>query len=98
MQAVRPRAAPATNWQIAGPICESADFLAHDRAMALEEGDLLAICSAGAYSMSMSSNYNSRPRACEVIVDGSALHVVRERETTAEIYARESLLPSNIGA
>ena len=80
-------------WQIAGPVCESADFLASDRSLALAEGDLLAICSAGAYGMAMSSNYNSRPRVAEVIVDGETAHLVRPREVVEELYARESLLP-----
>jgi len=80
-------------WQIAGPICESADFLAHDRNLALAEGDLLAICSAGAYAMAMSSNYNSRPRAAEIIVDGKTAHLVRPRETIEALYERESVLP-----
>ena len=61
---------PLRRWQIVGPVCESADFLAHDRDLALEAGDLLAVRSAGAYAFAMSSNYNSRPRACEVVVDG----------------------------
>ena len=90
---VRPRSAPAIVWQVVGPICESADFLAHDRALALEEGDLLAIGSAGAYAMAMSSNYNSRPRAAEVLVDGKTAHLVRQRETIAELFAHESMLP-----
>jgi diaminopimelate decarboxylase len=90
---VRPRTTPTTLWQIVGPVCESADFLARDRALALEEGDLIAIGSAGAYAMAMSSNYNSRPRAAEVIVDGKTAHLVRSRETIAELYARESTLP-----
>ena len=80
-------------WQIVGPVCESADFLAHDRDLALCEGDLLAIATAGAYGMTMSSNYNSRPRACEAIVDGASLHVVRARETIAELFANETTLP-----
>ena len=90
---VRHRATPAVVWQLVGPVCESADFLAHDRALALEEGDLLAISSTGAYAMSMSSNYNSRPRAAEVIVDGENAHLVRPRESIAELYAHESMLP-----
>ncbi len=77
-----------------GPVCESADFLAHNRALALAEGDLLALLSAGAYAMAMSSNYNSRPRAAEVIVDGKKTHLVRPRESVEELFARESLLPS----
>ena len=79
-------------WQIVGPVCESADFLARDRELALAEGDLLAILSAGAYAMVMSSNYNSRPRAAEVLVDGSATHLVGRRESIAELFARESRL------
>ena len=79
--------------QIVGPVCESADFLARDRELALEEGDLLAILSAGAYAMAMSSNYNSRPRAAEVLVDGSTPHLVGRRETVDELFARESRLP-----
>lgn len=80
-------------YEIVGPVCESGDFLARERSLALHEGDLLAIMSAGAYGMSMSSNYNSRPRAAEVMVDGGALHLIRERETVAELMAREVLLP-----
>jgi len=91
--AVRPRAESPSLWQIAGPVCESADFLASNRSLALAEGDLLAICSAGAYGMAMSSNYNSRPRAAEVVVDGERAHLVRPREVVEELYARESLLP-----
>ena len=91
--AVRPRQDAVRRWQIVGPVCESADFLAHDRELALAQGDLLAVGAAGAYAMAMSSNYNSRPRACEVIVDGDAVHVVRRRERIAELFAGESLLP-----
>jgi diaminopimelate decarboxylase len=91
--AVRPRPDAVRRWQIVGPVCESADFLAHDRELALAQGDLLAVGAAGAYAMAMSSNYNSRPRACEVIVDGDAVHVVRRRERIAELFAGESLLP-----
>lgn len=90
---VRRRDTPGTVWQIVGPVCESADFLAHDRTLALAEGDLLAVLSAGAYAMAMSSNYNSRPRAAEVIVDGAVTHLVRPRETVDELFASECLLP-----
>jgi diaminopimelate decarboxylase len=90
---VRTRNGDARCWQIVGPICESADFLAHDRSLALAPGDLLAIGAAGAYSMAMSSNYNARPRACEVIVDGERAHLVRRRETIESLYAGESRLP-----
>ncbi len=81
------------SYEIVGPVCETGDFLAHDRTLVVREGDLLAIGSAGAYGMSMSSNYNTRPRAAEVVVDGGELHLVRERETVAELMARESVLP-----
>ena len=94
--AVRPvhaRADPPRRWQIVGPVCESADFLARDRELALREGDLLAILSAGAYAMAMSSNYNSRPRAAEVLIDGAAMHLVGRRESVTELFARESRLP-----
>jgi len=90
---VRPRDGDARCWEIVGPVCESADFLAHDRTLALAEGDLLAIGAAGAYAMSMSSNYNARPRACEVLVDGDEAHLVRRRETVEALYEGESLLP-----
>ncbi len=81
------------HYEIVGPICESGDFLGHDRELALAEGDLLAILSAGAYGMAMSSNYNTRPRAAEVMVDGDHMHLIRRRETVAELLALESLLP-----
>jgi diaminopimelate decarboxylase len=90
---VRPRRERSRVWQIVGPVCESADFLARDRELALGEGDLLAILSAGAYAMTMSSNYNSRPRAAEVLIDGAAMHLVGRRESIAELFARESQLP-----
>jgi len=80
-------------YEIVGPICESGDFLGHDRELALAEGDLLAILSAGAYGMAMSSNYNTRPRAAEVMVDGAALHLIRRREEIAQLYALEATLP-----
>jgi len=91
--AVKQSAGAETSYEIVGPICESGDFLGHERPLALAEGDLLAVLSAGAYGMSMSSNYNTRPRAAEVIVDGGAIHPVRERETVAQIYQLEKILP-----
>jgi diaminopimelate decarboxylase len=90
---VRVRSGDTRCWQIVGPICESADFLAHDRTLALAPGDLLAIGAAGAYAMAMSSNYNARPRACEVLVDGGRAHLVRRRETIEALYAGEDRLP-----
>ena len=79
-------------WEIVGPVCESGDFLGRSRKLALQEGDLVAIRSAGAYGMSMSSNYNTRPRAAEVMVDGTRTQVIRERESVAALYAGESIL------
>ena len=76
-----------------GPVCETGDFLGHDRALSLQPGDLLAVCSAGAYGSSMSSNYNTRPRAAEVMVDGGKYHVVRRRETIEDLLLPESRLP-----
>ena len=92
---VRPRRSAAMRWDVVGPICESGDFLARDRELALAEGDLLAVRSAGAYAMAMSSNYNARPRACEVLVDGADAHLIRRRETVADLYAHELRLPPN---
>lgn len=93
MLPVQERAGAATNYQVVGPVCESADFLGHDRALDLDEGDLLAVMSAGAYGFVMSSNYNTRPRACEVMVDGEHAHLIRERETTPLLFCHESILP-----
>ena len=90
---VNPHAGAAVEYDIVGPICESGDFLARARTLAVTEGDLLAILSAGAYGMTMSSNYNTRPRAAEVMVDGSEAHLIRRRETVEDLYALESLLP-----
>jgi diaminopimelate decarboxylase len=80
-------------YEIVGPVCESGDFLARDRALRVREGDLLAIMSAGAYGMSMSSNYNTRARPAEVVVDGAAIYLVRERESIAQLMENEVLLP-----
>ena len=80
-------------YDLVGPVCETADFLGKDRLLALAPGDLLAIRGSGAYGFSMSSTYNSRPRAAEVMVDGSQVHLVRRRETVESLYAGESLLP-----
>ena len=90
---VTPREGSARRYDVVGPVCESADFIARDRTLAVAPGDLLAIMSAGAYAMTMSSNYNSRPRAPEVMVDGSRPWVVRERESTDSLFASERLLP-----
>lgn len=91
--AVSPRAGEANTYEIVGPVCESGDFLGHDRQLNLQEDDLLAIKSAGAYGMSMSSNYNTRPRAAEIMVDGDKVFVIRKREKIANLFVAESLLP-----
>lgn len=82
-------------FEIVGPVCETGDFLGHARRLSANPGDLLAIMSAGAYGMSMSSNYNSRPRAPEILVSGNGCHVVRERETAAQLMALEKLPEEN---
>ncbi|PIA68832.1 diaminopimelate decarboxylase [Pseudomonas sediminis] len=91
---VQPRDGETRNYDLVGPICETGDFLAKDRQLALAEGDLLAVRSAGAYGFVMSSNYNTRGRAAEVLVDGEQAYEVRRRETVQELYAGESLLPA----
>ena len=90
---VAARLGPTRRYDVVGPVCESGDFLGHGRNLALEEGDLLAILSAGAYGMSMSSNYNTRPRAAEVMVDGASVHLVREREGVQALFALERTVP-----
>jgi len=89
---VRQRAAAETEYEIVGPVCESGDFLGHGRRLAVEAGDLLAILSAGAYGMVMSSNYNTRPRAAEIIVDGAQAFLVRRRESTEQLFALEAII------
>ncbi|ROL67390.1 diaminopimelate decarboxylase [Pseudomonas vranovensis] len=91
--AVQPRAGEGRVYDIVGPICETGDFLAKERELNLAEGDLLAVHSAGAYGFVMSSNYNTRGRCAEVLVDGDQAFEVRRRETVAELFAGESLLP-----
>jgi diaminopimelate decarboxylase len=91
--AVKPRDGAARHYDIVGPICETGDFLAKERELALAEGDLLAVHSAGAYGFVMSSNYNTRGRTAEVLVDGDQAFEVRRRETVTELFAGESLLP-----
>lgn len=90
---VRCSDAPRTVYDVVGPVCESGDFLARDRALVLTADSLLAVSGAGAYGMSMSSNYNARPRAPEVMIDGADIHLIRERETLAQLYALEKRLP-----
>jgi len=89
---VEKTAAQPEVYDVVGPICETGDFLGKERELAIEQGDLLAIRSAGAYGFSMSSNYNSRPRVAEIMVDGDRHQVVRQRETIAQLFADESLL------
>ena len=86
--------AAAGVYDVVGPVCETGDFLGHGRELSVSDGDLLAVRSAGAYGMSMSSNYNTRPRAAEVMVDGLEAHLVRERETVEQLYAQEKRLPA----
>jgi diaminopimelate decarboxylase len=81
------------SYDVVGPVCETGDFLGKQRELAVAEGDLLAIRSAGAYGFSMSSNYNTRPRAAEVMVDGSEVYLIRERESIASLFANEHCLP-----
>ena len=90
--AVRNSAGPGAVYDVVGPVCESADFLGKERELAVNEGDLLAVMSAGAYAMCMSSNYNSRPRAAEVMVDLDKTHLVRERERPEALFVLERLL------
>ncbi|MFJ4393483.1 diaminopimelate decarboxylase [Pseudomonas sp. NPDC089395] len=93
VSAVTPREGEGRAYDLVGPICETGDFLAKDRQLNLAEGDLLAVQSAGAYGFVMSSNYNTRGRCAEILVDGDQAFEVRRRETVAELYAGESLLP-----
>ena len=88
------QAGDAGVYDLVGPICETGDFLGKDRQLTLEEGALLAVRSSGAYGFTMASNYNTRPRVAEVMVDGADVHVVRQRETIAELFANESILPA----
>jgi diaminopimelate decarboxylase len=94
IEPVRQRDGAAQTWDVVGPVCESGDWLGRDRALAVAEGDVLAVLSAGAYGMAMASNYNTRPRAAEVmIVDGQPV-LIRARERAADLFAGESLLPA----
>jgi diaminopimelate decarboxylase len=79
-------------YDLVGPICESGDWLARDRELAIEPGDLLAMMAAGAYGFTMASNYNTRGRVAEVLVDGDQVHLIRRREEPAELFALESLV------
>jgi diaminopimelate decarboxylase len=93
VRVIEKTAAEKKTYDIVGPVCESGDWLGKDRELALAEGDLLAVRTAGAYGFTMSSNYNTRPRAVEVMVDGGRMHVIRERETLDDLVRGEALLP-----
>ena len=90
---VKDRAGPASVYDVVGPVCESGDWIGHERKLAVRQGDLLAVLSAGAYCMSMASNYNTRGRAAEVLVEDGKAHLIRERETPADQMRSERLLP-----
>jgi len=92
MQPVVQGDAVAATYDVVGPICESGDWLARDRALAVAPGDLLVMHTAGAYGMTMASNYNTRGRAAEVIVDGAVCHLVRKRELPQDLYALETVI------
>jgi diaminopimelate decarboxylase len=91
---VQTKAVKSTSYDIVGPVCESGDWLGRDRMLAIEEGDLLAILSTGAYGFVMASNYNTRPKPAEIMVDGKNAYVIRARENITDLFASESTLPS----
>jgi len=90
---VNPRDEDTQVFDIVGPVCETGDFLGKDRQLAIAAGDLLVVRSSGAYGFAMASNYNTRPRAAEVMVDGDKAYLVREREKLAQLWQGEQLLP-----
>lgn len=92
IEAVQPTTAPLASYDIVGPVCETGDFLGKERELAISPGDLLAVRGAGAYGFTMSSNYNSRPRVAELMVDGDKVHLVRARESVESLWAGEQLL------
>ncbi len=94
IEPVSPHTGTPHHWDIVGPVCETGDFLGKNRRLALEQGDLLCVYSAGAYGFTMSSNYNSRGRAAEIMVDGNRAHQVRARETAEDLIRGETLLPT----
>ena len=89
---LRPQSRSVMTMDVVGPVCESGDWLGRDRELAVAAGDVLAVLSAGAYCMSMSSNYNTRGRAAEVLVDGTQVHLIRERESAFDTFALEKLI------
>lgn len=86
------RSGDAPVWDVVGPVCESGDWLGRERALAVQPGDVLAVLSAGAYGMTMASNYNTRPRAAEILLDGDQVHIIRDREAVADLFAGEHLV------
>ena len=94
IEPVRERQGQRQRWDVVGPVCESGDWLGRERELAVDEGDVLAVLSAGAYGMAMASNYNTRPRAAEVMIVGGEAVLVRERERTTDLFAGERPLPS----
>jgi diaminopimelate decarboxylase len=90
---VEARPGPLQCWDVVGPVCETGDFLGKSRELCLASGDVLAVLGAGAYGFVMASNYNSRPRPAEVMIDGAAIHTVRQRETLTDLWALETVLP-----
>ena len=88
----RETAGPTQTWDVVGPVCESGDWLGRDRVLAVQPGDVLAVLSAGAYGMAMASNYNTRPRAAEVMTDGDRVHLIRQREEIKSLFADERLI------
>ncbi len=91
--AVQPRKGESQIYDVVGPVCETGDFLGKERSLCLQPGDVLAVKSAGAYGFTMSSNYNTRPRVVEIMVDGDQVHVIRERETLDQLLQGERILP-----
>ena len=89
---VAARTGETMTYDVVGPVCESGDWLGRDRQLTVQAGDLLAVLSTGAYCMAMASNYNTRGRAAEILVDGDQAHLIRRRETAAEQMALESLV------
>jgi diaminopimelate decarboxylase len=93
--ACRLRETPEVVYDVVGPVCESGDWLGHDRALAVQAGDIVAVLSAGAYGMAMASNYNTRPRAAEVMVSGDQAWLIRDREEVSDLFRGEHLLPAD---
>lgn len=91
---VQEKSVPSSTYDVVGPVCESGDWLGRDRTLAVEEGDLLAILSAGAYGFVMASNYNTRPKPAEIMVDGKNAYVIRKRENIQDLFATENILPN----